>query len=109
MMHTKAVTLLGAATLALSSAASAAGTKEYRITGPIVAIDDASITIAAKKEKWQFSRDPSSAASEHVKIGDVVTVTYWMTSAKVEIKDNKSSPSKPKAAEASTPKDPAHE
>jgi hypothetical protein len=94
--------------VALSSAA-VAGPKMYQITGPIVAVDDSSITIRAKKEKWQFSRDPNSAASEHLKIGDVVTVTYWMTSAKLEIKDQKSSPSKPAAAGESTPKDRAHE
>ena len=108
MMNIKAVSILAAATLALSTTAGA-GPKTYQITGPVVAVDDTSITIRAKKEKWQFSRDPNSAASEQVKIGDVVTVTYWMTSAKVEIKDKKSSPSKPEAASESTPKDRARE
>jgi hypothetical protein len=108
MMHTKAVSLLAAVTLALGSGA-VAGPKTYQITGPVVAMDDASITIKAKKEKWQFSRDPNSAASEHVKIGDSVTVTYWMTSAKVELKEKKSSPSKPEATPDSTPKERSHE
>jgi len=108
MMNINAVSILAAATLALSTAAGAEP-KTYQITGPVMAVDDTSIIIRAKKEKWQFSRDPNRSASEQVKIGDVVTVTYWMTSAKVEIKDKKSSPSKPEAAGESTPKDRAHE
>jgi hypothetical protein len=85
-------------------AAATAGPKTYQITGPVVAVDEASITIKAKREKWQVSRDPSATPHEQVKIGDTVTVTYWMTSATVEIKDKKSTPGKPEAGHDSTPK-----
>ena len=98
MMNIKAVGILAAAILALSTAAGAEP-KTYQITGPVVAVDDTSITIRAKKEKWQFSRDPSRPASEQVKIGDVVTVTYRCSRPpKSRFKDKKSSPSKPETA-----------
>lgn len=103
----KVVPALAAAILTWTSSAALAGPKTYQITGPVVAIDDASITIRAKREKWQFARDTNGVPAQALKVGDTVTVTYSMTTTKIELKEK---PVKPEATTAdSKPKETPHE
>ena len=83
--HT-AFSLLAAGTLALSSAAFAAGTKDYQVTGPILEVNDSMIAVQKGKDRWEIARDSSTKASGEMKVGDKVTVHYTMTATSIESK-----------------------
>ena len=85
-MNTKAVSLLAAASLVLGSAAFAAGSKDYQVTGPVVDTSDSSITVEKGKEKWEIAKDSSTKVTGDVKKGDKVTIHYTMTATSVEAK-----------------------
>ncbi len=106
-MNMKVVLALASAVVTWGISTAVAEPKTYQITGPVLAIDDASITIRAKKEKWQFARDASSAPAQPFKVGDTVTLTYSMTTTKIERKEK---PAKPEAtATDSKGKEASHE
>jgi hypothetical protein len=102
MKTTTAFSLLAAAGLALSSAAFAAGTKDYQVTGPILEVNDSMIAVQKGKDRWEIARDANTKASGEMKVGDKVTVHYTMTATDVEIKPGKgakktgASPASPK-------------
>jgi hypothetical protein len=81
-MKTKA--LLGLLVSLAVVEAVVAGPKTYTITGPVLAMDDTSITLQAGKEKWQFARGAATAMGGSVKVGDTVTLTYSMSATKVD-------------------------
>ena len=85
------LSLLAAATLALSSAVFAAGVQDYQVTGPVAEVNDTMIVIekGAKKERFEIARDASTKASGEIKVGDKVTVHYKMTATEVEVKPAK--------------------
>src|SRR5437762_8661405 len=81
--------LLAAATLALSSAAFAAGAKTYQVTGPVLEVTDTMIAVQKGKDRWEISRDANTKVTGDVKVGDKVTVTYTMAATDVEVKAGK--------------------
>jgi hypothetical protein len=89
MKTTTAVSLLAAATLALSSAAFAGGTKTYQVTGPVLEMNDSMIAVQKGKDRWEIARDSSTKIPSGVKVGDKVTITYTMTATEVEAKPAK--------------------
>ena len=90
-MKNKTISLIAAASLALSSAAFAAGVQDYQVTGPVAEVNDSMIVIeqGAKKERFEIARDSSTKMSGAVKVGDKVTVHYKMTATDVEAKAGK--------------------
>ena len=95
--------LLAAASLALSSAAFAAGVQDYQVTGPVAEVNDSMIVIekGAKKERFEITRDANTKASGEMKVGDKVTVHYTMTATNIEVKPAK--PEKGAKKEAAKP------
>jgi ribosomal 50S subunit-recycling heat shock protein len=85
------LSLLAAASLALSSAAFAAGVQDYQVTGPIAELNDTMIVVekGAKKERFEITRDANTKASGEMKVGDKVTVHYTMTATNIEVKPAK--------------------
>ena len=95
-----AFSLLAAASLALSSAAFAAGAKTYEVTGPVVEVTDSMIVVAKGREKdrWEINRDANTKVTGDVKVGDKVHVTYTMSATDVEVKAGKGDKKEAKAA-----------
>jgi hypothetical protein len=89
MKTTTAFSLLAAAGLALSSAAFAAGVKDYQVTGPILEVSDSMIAVQKGKDRWEIARDANTKASGEMKVGDKVTVHYTMTATNIEVKAGK--------------------
>jgi len=85
------LSLLTAASLALSSAAFAAGVQDYQVTGPIAELNDTMIVVekGAKKERFEITRDANTKASGEMKVGDKVTVHYTMAATNIEVKPAK--------------------
>ena len=89
-MKTKtALSLLAAASLALSSAAFAAGAKTYEVTGPVLEVNDSVIAVQKGKDRWEINRDSSTKVSGNLKVGEKVTITYTMSATDVEVKAGK--------------------
>ena len=103
MKMKSALSLLAATSLALSSAAFAAGAKTYQVTGPVLEVTDSMIVIekGAKKERWEINRDANTKITGDPKVGEKVTVTYTMSATDVEVKAGKGK--KKEAAAAPTP------
>ncbi len=80
------LSLLAAASLALSGAAFAAGGKTYQVTGPVLEVTDTMIAVQKGKDRWEISRDANTKVTGDVKVGDKVTVTYTMAATEVEVK-----------------------
>lgn|SRR2546425_5143716 len=99
------LSLLAAASLALNSAAFAAGAKTYQVTGPVLEVTDSMIVIekGAKKERWEINRDANTKVTGDLKVGEKVTVTYTMTATDVEVKAGKGA-KKEAAKPAASPK-----
>ena len=101
------LSLLTAASLALSSAAFAAGVQDYQVTGPIAELNDTMIVVekGAKKERFEITRDANTKASGEMKVGDKVTVHYTMTATNIEVKPAKAEKgAKKEASPAASPK-----
>jgi hypothetical protein len=86
MKTTTAFSLLAVASLALSSAAFAAGVKDYQVTGPVLEVTDSMIAVQKGKDRWEIAKDSSTKSSGEVKVGDKVTVHYTMTATSIESK-----------------------
>jgi len=80
--------LVAAGSLALSSAALAAG-KTYQVTGPVLEMNDTMIAVQKGKERWEVARDASTKVNGDLKVGAKVTITYTMTATDVEVKAEK--------------------
>ena len=102
-MNTKsALSLLAAASVALSSAAFAAGPKDdYQVTGPIAEVNDSMIVVekGAKKERFEIARDSSTKVTGDLKVGDKATVMYSMKATSVEVKPAKAAKTDKKSKE----------
>ena len=83
------LSLLAAASLALSSAAFAAGGKTYQVTGPVLEVTDSMIAVQKGKDRWEINRDTNTKVTGDLKVGAKVTVTYTMTATEVEVKAGK--------------------
>ena len=99
------LSLLAAASLALSSAAFAAGAKTYQVTGPVLEVTDSMIVIekGAKKERWEINRDANTKVTGDLKVGEKVKITYTMSATDVEVKAGKGG-KKEAASPAASPK-----
>ena len=96
------LSLLAAASLALSSAAFA-GAKTYQVTGPVLEVNDSMIAVQKGKDRWEINRDSNTKVTGDVKVGDKVTVTYTMSATDVEVKAGKGG-KKEGASAAASPK-----
>ncbi len=90
--------LLAAASLALSSAAFAAGAKTYQVTGPVLEVTDSMIAVQKGKDRWEINRDANTKVTGDLKVGEKVTITYTMSATDVEVKAGKSGKKEAKAA-----------
>jgi hypothetical protein len=77
---------LGATLLA---APARAADKEYQVTGPVLEVNDASITVQKGKEKWQIARTKDTKVTGDPKVGAKVTIMYTMTATSIEAKEAK--------------------
>lgn len=77
------------AVLALAAAPAFAADKTYQVTGPIVAVNDTTITVEKGKEKWEIARTKDTKVTGDLKVGAKVTVYYTMTAASIEAKEDK--------------------
>jgi len=83
----------------LSPLNSFAADKTYQVTGPVLEVTDASVTVQKGKEKWQLDRNKDTKVTGDLKVGAKVTIEYRMTAVTVEVKGGK--------ADAKAPADPA--
>ena len=90
--------------LALSTDVSLAApqARAYQVTGPVVEVTEASITVKKGEDNWQIARDAGTKISGDLKVGAKVTVHYRMIATDVEVKAEK--PEKPAAADTAKPK-----
>ena len=71
--------------LAMSTSVFAAAGKTYEMTGTIVAATGTTLAIEKGGEKYEFAIDPASIkGSAELKVGSTVTVTYVMSTTKIE-------------------------
>jgi hypothetical protein len=73
--------------VAMMSAAHAAESNTYQVTGPILAMTDTTITVQKDSEKWEIARDKATPVKGGaLKVGSKVTIKYRMTAASIEVK-----------------------
>jgi hypothetical protein len=89
MIMKTAFSLLAVVSLALSSAAFAAGAKTYQVTGPVLEVTDTMVAVQKGKDRWEINRDANTKVTGDLKVGDKVTVTYTMSATDVEVKPGK--------------------
>jgi hypothetical protein len=92
------LSLLAAASLALSSAAFAAGAKTYQVTGPVLEVTDSMIAVKKGTDRWEINRDANTKVTGDLKVGEKVTITYTMSATDVEVKASKGGKKEAKAA-----------
>jgi hypothetical protein len=98
MKMTLPLSLMAAASLALSSAVFAAGGKTYQVTGPVLEVTDSMIAVQKGKDRWEINRDSNTKVTGDLKVGEKVTVTYTMSATDVEVKAGKGGKKDAKAA-----------
>ncbi|HPC74166.1 MAG TPA: hypothetical protein P5551_09800 [Syntrophales bacterium] len=59
----------------------------YQVTGPVVEVKDDSITVQKGKENWKIAKDKNTKITGDPKVGSKVTIEYFMTATKIEVKD----------------------
>ena len=67
----------------------AANAKKYQVTGKVLELTDAVITVEKGDEKWEIARDAQTKVQGDLKVGAKVTIEYRMTAATVEVKADK--------------------
>lgn len=83
----------------------AASAYAYQVTGPVLEVDDKSITVEKGKEKWKIKRDKDTKVTGDLKKGSRVTIEYEMTASSIEVKDAKGKDAKGKDKEVKKEKD----
>lgn len=81
------VTVLGLLTVLKSDAAPQA--KTYQVTGPVVAVTEAAITVKKGEDQWQIARDAGTKIKGALQVGEKVTIQYRMVATEVEVKGEK--------------------
>ena len=66
-----------------------AATKTYQVTGPVLAVTPATITVQKGDEKWEIARAKTTKATVEPKVGSKVTIYYTMVATEIEVKDVK--------------------
>jgi opacity protein-like surface antigen len=79
----------GLAVLALAAAPAFAADKTYQVTGPVLSVTDATITVEKGTEKWEIARTKDTKVTGELKVGAKVTVYYTMTATAIEAKEAK--------------------
>ena len=87
-MNTKPFGLFAAVTLASMSLAIAAP-KAYQVTGPVLEVNDSTIVVQKGSERWEIARDAKTKSAGEVKVGDRVTIHYWMNAKEIEVRGEK--------------------
>lgn len=88
--------VLGATLLATPAFAA---DKTYQVTGPVLEVNDSSITVQKGKEKWTLARNKDTKVTGDPKVGAKVTISYSMTAVTIEAKeDGKAAKADAKAA-----------
>ena len=75
--------LLGATTV------SAGDAKTYQVTGPVLEVTPATITVQKGDDKWEIARSKSTKITGDLKVGAKVTIYYSMVASEVEVKETK--------------------
>jgi hypothetical protein len=89
-----------AVALALVASNAAAESKTYKISGPVVAVDDNKIVIQKGKEKIELARSDDSNIPSDVKVGDKVTAEYAMTATTVNVQKPEQASKAPAASKS---------
>ena len=84
------------AALAAPVSVQAASAKTYQVTGPVLAVDDSTITVQKGNEKWEIARDASTKITGELKVGAKVTIEYRMTATAVDVKSDAKAAKSPK-------------
>ena len=84
----KLLNLCAVAVLALATTV-IAGPKTYQVTGPVLEVNESTIVVQKGNERWEVARDAKTKADGEIKVGDRVTVHYWMTAKDIEVKGDK--------------------
>jgi hypothetical protein len=78
-----------AAVLGSAAIAHAADAKTYQVTGPVLAVTPATITVQKGDEKWEIARVKTTKTTVEPKVGGKVTIYYTMVATEIEVKDTK--------------------
>ena len=60
----------------------------YQVTGDVKEVTDTTITVMKGKEKFEITKT-ADTKGDAPKVGDKVTVEYFMTATKVDVKPTK--------------------
>jgi len=71
------------------NASAAPQAKSYQVTGPVIEVTDAAITVKKGEETWQVARDAGTKIDGDLKVGAKVTIHYRMVATDVEVKGDK--------------------
>lgn len=82
-----------------TTATAAPQAKSYQVTGPVLEVTDASITVKKGEETWQVARDAGTKITGDIKVGSKVTISYRRIAIDVEVKADKAEAA-PKAEKA---------
>jgi hypothetical protein len=58
----------------------------YQVTGPVLAVSDAAITVKKGSSPWTVSRDAGTQVTGDLKVGSKVTIKYHMVADTVTVK-----------------------
>jgi hypothetical protein len=79
-----------------AAALSAAATKTYQVTGPVLEVSGDMIAVQKGKDRWEIARDSSTKVTGDLKVGSKVTIEYRMTATSVDVKAEKAAATKKK-------------
>jgi hypothetical protein len=71
------------------SGVSAAGQKDYQVTGVVKEVRGDVIVVDKGGENWEVAKDKDTKVVGEVKVGSKVTMKYTMTAKSVEVKEEK--------------------
>ena len=92
----RSLAFLLAAALMGAAALSAAATKTYQVTGPVLEVSADMIAVQKGKDRWEIARDSSTKVTGDLKVGSKVTIEYRMTATAVDVKAAKAAATKKK-------------
>ena len=59
----------------------------YQVTGPVLEVNDTSITVQKGNEKWEITRDSNTKVTGDLKVGSKVTIKYEMKAVNIDVKE----------------------
>src|SRR5438876_4323247 len=107
-MKTKLLlSLIGAASLAASSAALACGAKRHQGTGTILEVKPTMIAVQKDGDRLEMDPDPQTKVTGELKVGSTVTITYVMSATKADATATSGAPDAQKKKEPVSAPSPA--